>query len=241
MDKFLNKVYHGLCEDLMKQLPDKCIDLIITDPPYEFINKNPEGGGFMTKDNKRHLHNINDTFGMTYNPKEYLTSCKRIMKIFNAYFFTNKTLLKDYITFAEENGYVWDLLIWSKPNPVPLNNQHYLIDKEYCVYIKEKGATFNTKEGFKRYYTIKSFPIGLKEFDHPTVKPIEFIDDLLLISSNIGDVVFDGYSGSGTTLVSAKKNKRNYIGSECNRDFINIINSRLLHEALGNKLAKVFM
>ena len=177
---------------------------------------------------------------MSYNPTEYLTSCKRIMKVFNAYFFTNKSLLKDYIAFAEANNYLWDLLIWAKPNPVPLNNQHYLIDKEYCVYIKEKGATFNTKEGFKRYFTIKSFPIGLKEFAHPTVKPIEFIEDLLLISSNVGDVVFDGYSGSGTTLAAAKKHKRRYIGSECNQDFVNIINSRLLQNT-SNNLSKVFM
>ena len=224
----LNKCYMGLCEDLIKSIPEKSVDLIITDPPYEFINKNPVGGGFMAKDNKKYLQNVNDTFGMSYNPKNYLVECKRIMKIFNAYFFTNKSLLMDYISFAEANNYLWDILVWFKPNPVPLNNQHYLIDKEYCVYIKEKGATFNTKEGFNRYYTVKTFPIGgSKEFDHPTVKPISFIEDLVLISSKEGDLVFDGYCGSGTTLVASKKHKRNYLGFEKESKFMDIISKRL--------------
>lgn len=195
----------------MPTMEDNSIDLVVTDPPYEFVSKKVTGGGFMIPEYKAHLHKISDTFGMTYDPAWYLAECKRVLKKFNGYFWTNKTLLKDYINFAEDNKYKWDILNWIKPNAIPINNGHYLIDKEYLVYIKEGGATFNSDLGYQTYFTAKSFPIGSKRTAHPTEKPLQMHLDIIRVSSNEGDTIFDGYSGSGTTPFACSLTKRNYV------------------------------
>jgi len=221
------KIYNKDCINGMKDLPDNYVDLVVTDPPYEFIIKNPNGGGFMKKENKKHIQELNKSFGMEYNPDIFLNECKRIMKKFNMYIFTNKNLLHTYIKFAIDNNYKYDILIWLKSNPVPTFNGHYLPDKEYIVFIKESGATFNSKLGYKNYFTYFNKPIGKREFEHPTVKDLNFIKRCIKISSNENDIVLDGYLGSGTTAVACRDLKRNCIGYEINNDYINIINERL--------------
>ena len=225
-----NTIICGDCLEVLRTLPDKCVDLVLTDPPYEFINKNPVGGGFMTNENKKYIDRLNDSFGMSYCPELYLAECKRVLRKFNGYFFTNKSLLVKYICFAEQNKYKWELLLWSKPNPVPINNGHYLFDKEYIVFIKESGATFNSKLGYSRYFTIKSHPIGTKETSHPTEKPVSILFDPIEISSNKGDIVLDGYAGSGTTAVACYRTRRDFIGIEMSPEYCEIARKRLQDE-----------
>ena len=121
------EIIQGDCLEVMRGFDDGQFDLLYTDPPYEFINKNPVGGGFMNNENKRHLYKVRDSFGMSFSPKPFLNETLRVIKPFNAYVWTNKTLLIEYIQFAERNGFKWDILVWRKPNPVPINNGHYLI------------------------------------------------------------------------------------------------------------------
>ena len=73
----------GNCFDIMLTIPDNTIDCIVTDHPYEFVSKNPRGGGFMRKENKRHLEQINDSFGMSFDPTIFLSEAKRLCKRFN--------------------------------------------------------------------------------------------------------------------------------------------------------------
>lgn len=58
---------------------------------------------------------------MSFEPTELLELCKKVCKKFNGYFFTNKNLLKTYIQRADKNKYKRDILLWLKPNPVPIN------------------------------------------------------------------------------------------------------------------------
>lgn len=63
--------------------------------------------------------------------------------------------------------------------------------------------------------------------DHPTQKPEKLVARIILASSNIGDVVFDPFVGSGTTSVVAKKLGRHYVGVDINRDFCCLAERRL--------------
>lgn len=56
----------GDCLILMGGISESSVDLVLSDPPYEFISKNPVGGGFMDRENRVHLERINDNFGMSY-------------------------------------------------------------------------------------------------------------------------------------------------------------------------------
>ena len=224
-----NQIITWDCIDILRGgwIADKTIDLLCVDPPYEFISKNPRGWGFMKKENKKHLEELNNSFWMSYNPSEFLELIGSKMKKFNAYIRTNKTLVPRYIEFAEKNWYKREILLWLKSNPVPINNWHYLIDKEYCIYIHESWTTFNSDLWYTNYFTYETHPIGNRKYGHPTVKPLEMIERLIKISSNEWDLVLDCYLWSWTTAVACKNTNRNFIGIEINPEYVEIAKNRL--------------
>lgn len=234
-EDFIGKIINGDCLEVMKQMPDKCVDLVLTDPPYQFKSQNSlVGGGFMDFENKKHLTNINESFGIEYNPLDFLNECKRICKVFNGYFFTNKNLLKNYIDFAEMNEFNWELLIWSKPNPIPTMQGHYLFDKEYIIFIRDQGATFNSDLGYQKYFTIIKHKIGdNNEFAHPTQKPLDLVLNAIKISSNENDVILDAYAGSGSFLKASQELKRRFIGIDISEKYCKIAEDRLKQQVLN--------
>src|SRR6056297_323501 len=116
-----NIIYNEDCFERLKKIDDNSIDLVVSDPPYEFISKSPKGGGFMKKNNKKHLISIEKSFGLSFSPIVFLNEMKRILKYMNLYVFTNKNLLFDYLNFIKQNNYYFDILLWLKNNPVPIN------------------------------------------------------------------------------------------------------------------------
>ena len=226
-DQLQNQIILWDCYRVLKQIPADTVDLVVSDPPYEFVSKTPQGWGFMTHEKTKHFESINDSFGMTFDPDKYLKGCRRILKKFNGYFFTNKNLLMKYIAFAEKHGYKWDLLIWIKPNPVPCFNGHFMTDKEYCIFIREKGSCFNSKEDYKNYFTYFEEYAGGKKKLHPTIKPLEFIEKMIRVSSREGDLVFDGFAGSGTTGVACKNLGMDYVLIEQNKEYVDLIHQRI--------------
>ena len=128
-----NKIYLGDAYELIKQLPDKSVDLIITDPPYHFV-----GGGKMTgifKDRgKRHFDALENK-GLTNNYDMIIfEDLLRVMKKINLYVWCNKEQLYQYLDFFKDKNTLFEMLIWNKTNPMPLINNQYLPDKEYCLF-----------------------------------------------------------------------------------------------------------
>ena len=68
---------------------------------------------------------------------------------------------------------------------------------------------------------------GKEDTGYPTQKPLDLLRRIVLASSNEGDLVFDPFCGSGTTLIAAKELGRNYIGCDINEEAINIAEDRL--------------
>ena len=66
-----------------------------------------------------------------------------------------------------------------------------------------------------------------KQYLHPTIKPLNIIENLVKISSREGDVILDPFVGSGTTCVAAKRLGRKYIGFEINEKYYKIAKDRL--------------
>ena len=65
---------------------------------------------------------------------------------------------------------------------------------------------------------------------HPTQKPVALMESLIKLTTQEGQIVLDPFCGSGSTLVAAKKLKRNYIGIEFSEEFCNIARERLENE-----------
>lgn len=225
LKEYVNQVRERDAVELMNNLPPHSIDLVVTDPPYEFISKDPIGGGFMR--NRRHLEKIKSTFGMLFDPLPMLEGIQRVCKKFNAYIFTNKTLLVDYLSFAKENKLSYDILLWAKRNPLPLFNLHYLFDKEYIIFLRERGAFFDSTLAYENYRTIYDGTIAINEYDHPTQKPFPLISKMIRISSKPDQIVLDPYLGTGTTAVAAEDLGRNWIGVDNDPKSCEIARKRL--------------
>lgn len=114
-------------------------------------------------------------------------------------------------------------LIWEKSNPSPMNGQHiYLSGIENAVWFKKRGSTFNAH----CKNTVFKYPCGRSKI-HPTEKNHDLLKELILDNSNENEVVFDPCCGSGSHLLVAKENNRQYIGIEINKNWFEIAQNRI--------------
>jgi site-specific DNA-methyltransferase (adenine-specific) len=223
----LNTVHEHDCLDFMRSLPAACVDVVVSDPPYRFEKDSYTGrGNKYRKAMTAKLQHVGAVMGLDYNPRAYLEACEHICKPFNGYFFCNKALVPEYLNFAIERKYNYDILLWHKPSPMPSHNRHYLIDKEYCIFIRSAGAYFNSHLSYRHYKTVKEFSFK-KRSTHPTEKPVQFMKECILVSCPENGIVFDGYTGSGTTGIAALESARHFVGCELDPEFCRVANDAL--------------
>ena len=200
----LGKLYHGDCLDIMPYLPK--VDLIVTDPPYRIDAKS--GGGLYKKNDW--LKNISKEKIDEFNPDKFLN----LIKPFHGYIFCSKYLINEYISFFKKEKYKWEILIYTKRSCVPTKNNKYLPDKEYCFFVRGiKECYFNNHNEFKKYKTVKFVKKTSNKY-HPAEKDLDFIKDIISISSKKNQIIFDPYLGSGTTAVACEHLDRRWIGIE---------------------------
>lgn len=129
--------------------------------------------------------------------------------------------LKDKIIYFEP-------LVWCKTNPTPATNNTWLPDLEYAFHFREQGVPLN--DGYHIKSKWYQSPINKSDkdlYDHPTIKPLQFVKQHIEHTTQEGDVVLDTFLGSGTTAVAAKELGRNYIGFEINEEYYKIAQDRL--------------
>lgn len=238
-------IYNEDCYQALKNIPDKSIDLIVTDPPYEYVSAS--GGGCFGSD-KRNYHDeykkvaINTnridkckieqeesikhlSYGFDYS---ILDEFCRILKKINIYIWCSKQSLRKLLEYFENKGCFVDVLTWHKINPLPTMNNTYANDTEYCVFAKEPGVPLGGDYYTKRkYYVTEANVADKKLYAHPTIKPLPIITNLVINSSQEGDIVLDPFIGSGTTAVACKNLNRHYIGFEIDTDYYKIAQDRI--------------
>lgn len=243
------KLYHGDCLEIMKQIPDKSIDLIICDPPFGTI--------------ACEWDNIIN-FKQLWEQYERIIKDDRAIVLFGSGQFTYKLISSNEDLYR----YKW---IWYKTkrgNFVNAKNRPMTAYEEVMVFSKastangsknkmlynpqglipkttvrhDAGSRFGTmagkrpshKETTVSEYT--NYPCDVLEFasegnpQHPTQKPVALIEYLIATYSNEGDTVLDNCMGSGTTGVAAVMAKRNFIGIELEDKYFNIAKSRIEDE-----------
>ena len=105
------------------------------------------------------------------------------------------------------------------------------------IFAREKGVRLYGNYHTKRKYYISGVnQVDKKKWNHPTIKPLPFIENLIINSSNIGDLVLDCYCGSGTTLVGAIKTNRNFIGFEIDKNYYEIAKQRVAETLTESKV-----
>ena len=208
----------------MRQMPEKSVDLVVTDPPYD-IETN--GAGLYKQADKQY---VKELVGMKDGfSEEILDELCRVMKKINIYIFcSQKQIIPLLEYFVKRKGCNWNLLSWHKSNPIPACGNKYLTDTEFILFFREKGVkvygSFDTK---KTYYVTPLNQKDKKKYGHPTCKPEEIVKNLIINSSNEGDVVLDCFMGSGTVGAVCVGIARSFIGMEIDTQYFEISTTRI--------------
>lgn len=152
----------------------------------------------------------------------------RVLKHIYIYIWCNKEQLRQIIDYFDDKGCFIDLLTWHKTNPIPTCNNTYLSDTEYLVLARESGCRiYGSVETKHKYYISKCNVKDKDLYEHPTIKPLEFVKNHILNSTQENDVVLDCFMGSGTTGVACKELNRSFIGFEINPSYFKIAQDRI--------------
>ena len=130
--------------------------------------------------------------------------------------------------FVKKKKCNYEILVWCKSNPIPVTNNVYLSDLEYCLMFREKGCKLNDGYELKSKWYVSPINKSDKDlFNHPTIKPLELVKRHILHSTQPDDIVLDCFCGSGTTCLAAKETGRKYIGMEIDPEYHRIAVNRL--------------
>ena len=217
-------LYHGDCEEIIKTIPDNSVTLIHTDPPY--VIHSDDNMGKMMEEKARKSYDklikadISDGFNVEVMFPEFIRVCKAV----NFQIWCSKKQFIEYLILAYGKKWNWQDICLYRNNALPNVRGKYQ-DKDYCVHLW-KGRTLTGTYHQKRtdyHYTIG----GVKEWNHPALKPLEPILNMIPIGSDEGDIVLDPYMGSGTTGEACLRTNRKFIGIEKDSEFFNMACERI--------------
>lgn len=234
-------IHCGDCLEVLRELPDGCVDAVITDPPYS-------SGGMVRGDRTRATQDkykaprggrddISPDFtGDTRDQRGYafwsclwLGECQRILKSGGiAIIFTDWRQLPTVTDVIQAAGLIWRGIVpWSKPGLRPMSGR-FRAECEYVVWGSNGPMPWDWEApalpGF-----FQSMPP--RERDHLTQKPIDVMRELVKICP-LGGMVLDPFAGSGTTAVAAQAEGRRAFLIEKEPAYVEICRRRI-DEAMG--------
>ena len=226
MEQFINKVICSDCLEVMKDIPDKSIDMILTDPPYGMNYQS----SWRTA-TKQFAKITNDT-NIDWFP-EFIKECYRILKDnSHIYIFCNDYNISKFRDLQEQAGFKNKrTLVWVKNNHTSGDLLGDYANKTEFINYAQKGRRLLNGG---RDTNVLNFS-RVSKLEHPTQKPVDLNEYLIKKSTNENDIILDPFAGSGTTGVACKNLNRKYILIEKEPEYIDIINKRLSQLTEDNK------
>lgn len=219
--------YNADCLEIMKYLQEHTIDLIVTDPPYQIYTT---GGGMYLQDDKKYVKEVD--FISNGFSEEILDQMCRLMKKINIYLFCSQKQiipLLDY--FVTRRGCNYNIISWHKTNPVPACGNKYLTDTEYILFFRERGVkVYGSYETKRTWYATPLNVADKKKYNHPTIKPVNILQNFIINSSKEGELVLDPFMGVGSTGVACKHLGRDFVGIEIDKTYYDTAVERIGQE-----------
>ena len=242
--EFTDQIICGDSEEVLKRLPDNCIDLVFTSPPYNF------GLGYQESDD---AHDWEAYFSKLFR---VFDECIRVLKyggrivvnvqplfsdyipshhIISNYFMKRRLIWKGEILW-EKNNYnckytAWGS--WKSPSSPYLKYTWEFIEVFCKGALKKQGKSADADidaESFKEWVVAK-WSIAperrMREFDHPAMFPEELARRVLLLFSFRNDIILDPFVGVGTTCVAARRNDRRFLGIDIAPEYCATAEGRL--------------
>jgi DNA modification methylase len=235
-EELVNKIICGDSEEVLKKLPDNCIDLIFTSPPYNFG---------LDYENHKDGVSWNKYFDKLF---AIFQECIRVLKYGGRIIVDIQPLFSDYVpihhiisNFFMENKLIWKgEILWDKHNysckytawgswKSPSNP--YLKYTWEFLEIFCKGDLRHdgdwrmadiTADEFKKWVYAKwdiQPEYNMKKYGHPAMFPEELVERALKLFSFKGDVILDPFNGVGTTTAVAKRLSRRYLGIDVSEEY----------------------
>ncbi len=224
---------------VIKKFEDKSIDMIFADPPY-FLSGNGItcSGGKMVSVNKGEWDKALSIKEKHKFNKKWIRECYRILKD-NGTIWISGTLHNIYsigMALEEEGFKIINNITWQKTNPPPnLACKTFTHSTETILWarkdLKNIKYTFNytlmkeinnNKQMKDVWTTSLTKPSEKKCGKHPTQKPLEILDRIILASTKEKDLILDPFCGSSTTGISAVRLNRRYIGIDNEKEYIEL-------------------
>lgn len=250
MDNLLNKIHFADCLEVLRQIPDGSVDLMLTDPPYNTTACEWEYEIDLNAMWNEWERVISDNGVLAIFADEPFTSKLILSRLgFFKYRITwdkmigsnflnaHKMPLKqteDVVLFSKvKNGnYTYNPILLDKPkkNIRPIGNRKPVAKTTYGEHNGKCSEDYdNTKSHPSNLLSLcaKERECNSINRTHPTQKPIDLFRYLIRTYSNPGDVVFDGYGGSGTTAIAAQMENRKFIVCENHLPYFESSTARL--------------
>lgn len=245
------KLLHGDALLLLKKIPKESIDMIFADPPY-FLSGDGiscSGGKMVSVKKGDWDEKISIDEKHKFNRK-WIRECKKVLKP-NGTIWISGTMHNIYsigMALEQEGFKIINNITWKKLNPPPnISCRAFVHSTETILWAKKdlKKAKHKFNYSLMRemndgkqmkdvWETSLTKPSEKKCGKHPTQKPMSILEKIILASTDEGDIILDPFNGSGTTGIVANKLKRNYIGIEKEKEYIDITIKR--KEELENEV-----
>ena len=243
--EYENKIFCEDSEKLLKKLPDNCIDLVFTSPPYNF-GLDYENNEYDDKYWQQYFDKLYSIFDelirvvkwggrIIINIQPLFSDYIPSHHIISNYFINQKMIWKGEILW-EKNNYnckytAWGS--WKSPSSPYLKYTWEFIEIFSKGDLKHSGAKENidiTAEEFKEWVVAK-WSIAperkMKEYGHPAMFPEELAKRVIKLFSFKNDIILDPFNGVGTTTAVAKKLGRRFIGIDISQKYCKIAKQRL--------------
>lgn len=240
----------GDSRTLLKTIPDESVKLVITSPPYNLgkpygkykdkipLNEWKELIDEVTREIYRVL-TPDGSFFLNLSPIPFGDNKEILPLPYLGYDIMKKNgfYIRNIITWTFNNmqncvqrlSGRYENIIWGVKN---LKNYVFNLDEVRIPYITQNDKRLEGGLGrnptdvwyFNRVNNMTKGKLGLS---HPTIYPIEMIERIIKMCSNVGDTILDPFLGSGTTIVAALKLERKAVGFELDQDYESEIKKRI--------------
>jgi site-specific DNA-methyltransferase (adenine-specific) len=208
----------------LRTLPDESVDLIVTDPPYESLEKHRAVG--TTTRLKHSKASSNDWFAIFPNERfpDLFRECFRVLgRHRHLYLFCDAETMFTAKPAGENAGFrFWKPLVWDKVNMGM--GYHYRAQYEFVLFF-EKGKRKLNDLGVSDIIRARRVHRG-----YPTEKPVEVSEVLVKQSTSAGELVADPFMGSGSTGVASIRLGRHFVGNDTCAEALAITRDRLIAE-----------
>ncbi len=243
-----DRIICGDSEDVLKDIPDNCVDLVLTSPPYNF------GLGYGEADSS----DSDAADWGAYFAKLFAVfdECIRVLKYGGRLVVNVQPLFSDYIpshhiisNFLMERRMIWKgEILWEKNNynckytawgswkspSSPYLKYTWEFLEVFCKgNLKKKGNSANADIGadsFKEWVNAK-WSIAperrMRDYGHPAMFPEELARRVMLLFSFQGDTVLDPFNGVGTTTAVALQHGRHFLGIDTVEEYCDVARDRL--------------